>query len=75
MAEWIAYASLEPIGEDKADLRFGMLMALIQNRHRGKNEPVAKPEQFMEVMNRVPKPPQDEDQQWQALKRFFRKTT
>lgn len=73
MAEWIAYASLEPIGEDRADLRFAMLMALIQNRHRGKNEPVAQPQTFLEAMTNIPKPPQDVDQQWQALKGIFGK--
>lgn len=50
-----------------------MLMALIQNRHRGRNEPVADPRTFMEAMNNIPKPPQEPEQQWEVLRSIFGK--
>jgi len=34
ISEWMAYYSLEPFGEERADLRFGMLMALLANINR-----------------------------------------
>lgn len=40
VSEWLVYMAREPIGEDRADLRAAMLMALIANRHRdSKREP------------------------------------
>lgn len=38
MAEWVAYFELEPWGEHRMDLRFGMLGSIILNlfRERGK---------------------------------------
>lgn len=34
LVEWIAYAELEPFGEERADLRMGILAALTANMNR-----------------------------------------
>ena len=46
---WMAYAAIEPFGEQRADLRNAMSMALIANVNRdGKKTPRAfKPHDFM----------------------------
>ncbi len=35
LSEWMAYASIEPIGEKRMDLRFAMLACTISNGIRG----------------------------------------
>lgn len=34
LSEWMAYAAIEPFGEERADLRNAMLMSLIANVNR-----------------------------------------
>ena len=34
LAEWLAYAQLEPFGEPRADLRAGIVASTIANTHR-----------------------------------------
>lgn len=34
LTEWIAYYTLEPFGEERADLRAGVLASLLANIHR-----------------------------------------
>uniref|UniRef100_A0A6M3LDF0 Minor tail T domain-containing protein n=1 Tax=viral metagenome TaxID=1070528 RepID=A0A6M3LDF0_9ZZZZ len=46
-SEWLAYWSVEPWGEERADFRSGMLAAALSNRWRGKGERAAKPQDFM----------------------------
>ena len=46
-AEWMAFAKIEPFGEERADLRMGIIAAKLHNMWRGKNDPIAKPEDFM----------------------------
>ena len=43
ISEWMAYDSLDPFGEERADLRFGMLMALLANINR---DPKARKEPY-----------------------------
>ncbi len=38
VAEWIAYNQLEPIGEERADLRAGIIASTVANVHRGKRK-------------------------------------
>lgn len=48
LTEWMAFESLEPWGDQVTDWRFARLMALVANVNRGsKNDPVAKPDDFM----------------------------
>lgn len=45
--EWAAYFDVEPWGEDRADLRMGIVASLIANVNRGRNRPPFKPADFM----------------------------
>ncbi len=45
---WMAYAAIEPFGEERADLRNAMMMALTANVHRdAKKTRAYKPHDFM----------------------------
>jgi hypothetical protein len=46
-AEWMAFSRLEPWGEDRADLRAGIVASTIANANRGKNAKPFKPDDFM----------------------------
>ncbi len=48
-AEWIAYASLEPFGEERADLRMARLASVIVNSNpwRKKGAAAAKEKEFL----------------------------
>ena len=46
-AEWIRFAEIDPIGEERADLRMGILASALNNRWRGKNEQPSKPTDYM----------------------------
>lgn len=37
---WAAYTTIEPFGDDRADWRYAMLMALQANMNRGKKPPM-----------------------------------
>jgi hypothetical protein len=37
-ARWMAYSRLEPWGEERADLRMGIVASVIANSNRGKNQ-------------------------------------
>lgn len=43
----MAYFQFEPWGEERADLRSGIVASTIANVNRGKNTPAFKPEDFM----------------------------
>ena len=48
LIEWMAYAKLEPFGEERADLRMGILAALIANVNRDSEKTDEfTPQQFM----------------------------
>lgn len=47
MAEWIAYAEVEPFGDRLDWLRTGVLASLWANMNRKKGTPAFKPEDFM----------------------------
>jgi hypothetical protein len=47
LTEWAAYYNLDPWGEDRADLRAGIVAATIANRMRSKGEKTRKPVDFM----------------------------
>ena len=46
-AEWLAYSRLEPWGEDRDDLRTGIVASVIANSNRGKGKKPYKPQDFM----------------------------
>lgn len=46
-AEWMAFYSIDPFGDQRADLRAGIVAATMSNRWRGKNENPASASDFM----------------------------
>lgn len=46
-AEWMAYSALEPWGEERDDLRMGIVASTIANANRGKNTKAYSPQDFM----------------------------
>lgn len=47
MSEWLAYYTVEPFGEYRADLRSAITSCVIANANRGKNKPPFKVADFM----------------------------
>lgn len=60
--EWQAYYELEPFGEERADLRAGIIAATIANVHRGKRSRPYKPSDFM------PEYEPRKDKPWQEMR-------
>lgn len=47
LAEWMAYFELDPWGEERADLRSGIIASTLANINRGRNTPAFSPLDFM----------------------------
>ena len=47
LSEWLAYARIEPWGEERADLRAGIVAATTANCHRSSRTKAFKPDDFM----------------------------
>jgi hypothetical protein len=47
LTEWQSYYLIEPFGEERADLRSGVLASIMSNAWRGKNSQVTSPSDFM----------------------------
>lgn len=61
MTEWMIYLSLEPSGEERADLRAGIVACTIANSVRGKGTKPTKPQDFMPKFdNRVEEQTEEE---------------
>ena len=45
--EWLEYYKCDPWGEQRADLRAGIVACTMSNRWRGKNEEASEPLDFM----------------------------
>ncbi len=60
LAEWWEYYQLEPFGEERADLRNGIVAATIANVNRGKGKRAKKPQDFMPKFEK-----KQEEQTWQ----------
>jgi hypothetical protein len=69
LTEWMAYDSLEPFGEQRADLRSGIVASTIANCHRSRG-PAFKPQDFMPF---VEKPSADPATALHALRKAFGK--
>jgi hypothetical protein len=52
MYEWMDYASRKPFGEERADLRSGIIACTIANANRGKASKRFKPSDFMPKFGR-----------------------
>ena len=53
LSEWMAYAQMEPFGEERADLRAAIVAMTVANVNRGKGR-AAKVEDFMPKFDREP---------------------
>lgn len=51
-AEWMAYYRLDPFGEDRADLRTGILASVLANLFGGRRAGRFKPLDFMPKFDR-----------------------
>lgn len=47
LSEWMEYAKLEPFGEERADLRAGIVAATVANAHRKRGARALRPADFM----------------------------
>lgn len=58
-AEWMAYYSIDPFGEERADLRQAMTTSAIHNSTQAqtKHPKWTKPEQFMPFSEKAPAQP------------------
>lgn len=61
LTEWMAYASIEPFGEDRADLRAGMISSVIANTNRDPKKR-AEPYEPIDFMPFAEKPEPTPDQ-------------
>ena len=55
--EWKCFFRVDPWDQDRADLRSGILAAIICNMFAGKGAERAKPQDFLLSEKRPPKPP------------------
>jgi hypothetical protein len=46
-AEWMAYSRIEPWGEEREDLRIGILASMIANMFREKGKKAYQPQDFI----------------------------
>jgi hypothetical protein len=51
MAEWQAYSQVEPWGEERADLRAGIVASTVANVNRGPKQAAFEPGDFMPVFD------------------------
>ena len=68
-AEWLAYYELEPWGEERADLRAGIVASTIANVHRGKGK-AFQPGDFMPDFDKTPKKAQTAAEMAAVMTRF-----
>ena len=47
LAEWMAYYAIEPFGEERDDLRTGIIASTMANSWRGKGQKSMQPADFM----------------------------
>lgn len=68
LTEWMAYAMIEPFGEDRADLRAGIIASTFANVHRPNSQQAYVPADFMAY---VDQPVPDPEVVEAKLKMFF----
>jgi hypothetical protein len=57
--EWQAFYSDDPFGDQRADLRAGIVCSTMNNRWRGKNETPAQPIDFMPFRRQQEQTPEE----------------
>jgi len=58
-AEWEAFYAIDPFGDQRADLRAGIVAATVSNRWRGRNEDPKAPSDFMPFKQDVQQTPDE----------------
>ena len=66
-AEWIAYYNVEPWGEERADVRSGVVASTVANIHRKKNTKPFKPIDFMPYLSEEREEMEQKEKQNQLL--------
>lgn len=66
LAEWVAYYSVEPFGEERADARNAITAATVYNSHRRKGK-AAKVEDYMPKFSQPEKQSPDDMIQFAAM--------
>lgn len=77
LTEWMAYASIEPFGEERADLRMAIVAALIANANRDpdkRREPFT-PADFMPHFEAEQPAEPERKQTWQQQKAIMQAFT
>lgn len=64
-AEWVAFYQLEPFGEERADLRAGIISSAVANYSGKINEPT-RPRDFMPHFGEQPERPRQTVEEMQA---------
>ena len=67
-SEWMAYYRLDPRGEDRADLRAGIVASTVANAARGRKSRAFKPKDFMPDFDKAETGATD----WQSQKAKFK---
>lgn len=73
--EWMAYASLEPWGEPRADLRAGIVASTIANVNRSSDSEPFTPRDFMPTFEGHEPEPGDRDAEILQQQRLFEALT
>lgn len=63
LSEWIAYDQLCPFGEERADLRMGILASTIANVNKSRKRKAYRPQDFMPKFR-----PESGPKSWQEIK-------
>lgn len=66
-SEWMAFYTLDPFGDQRADLRTGILAAVVNNRWRGKSEQPREPSDFMPFREQPEQTPQKIQRQLRSI--------
>lgn len=70
---WVEFYAIEPWGEERADLRAGIVAAVIANCHRGKNTTPYSARDFMPDFRSIEeraRPTQTSAEHWSILSAF-----
>ena len=65
--EWMDYAARKPFGEERADLRIGMMASHLGNKWRAKGDRVTRPIDFMPFSKRGKRPDTEAEPSGQIL--------
>jgi hypothetical protein len=71
LSEWAAYLQLEPHGEERADLRAGIVASTIANANRKKGGKAFKPSDFMPKFDKEEQTPEQQKAAAEALALAF----